>query len=302
MPRAQREPLGGAQGRAQHHDEPQGRRQTGELHRRLRRSARASGRIHRRADRGVREARHARHLVRACIRRHAARAADSRHAPGRSRGRRRQDARHRRGGRGAGAQIPGRLQRRARRRAVPRRMDRLAIRRIALRGLSRHQAASSIRSGCSIPARSSIRRGWTTRRCFALRRPRRRVPTARIALEAGARLVGLERAERSADGSRSSAPGSGGDNTGGFAKAVEMCNNNGHCRKFDAGTMCPSYRVTRDEQHLTRGRANTLRLALSGQLGRRCVDQRSDVRRHGSVRRLQGLQARMSDRRRHGAG
>ena len=54
---------------------------------------------------------------------------------------------------------------------------------------------------------------------------------------------------------------------GGFAAAAEMCNNNGHCRKFDAGTMCPSYRVTRDEQHLTRGRANTLRLALSGQLG-----------------------------------
>jgi Fe-S oxidoreductase/FAD/FMN-containing dehydrogenase len=53
----------------------------------------------------------------------------------------------------------------------------------------------------------------------------------------------------------------------GFAKAVEMCNNNGHCRKFDAGTMCPSYRVTREERHLTRGRANTLRLALSGQLG-----------------------------------
>src|SRR5579859_1274234 len=54
---------------------------------------------------------------------------------------------------------------------------------------------------------------------------------------------------------------------GGYDKAVEMCNNNGHCRKFDAGTMCPSYRATRDEQHLTRGRANTLRLALSGQLG-----------------------------------
>jgi FAD/FMN-containing dehydrogenase/Fe-S oxidoreductase len=53
---------------------------------------------------------------------------------------------------------------------------------------------------------------------------------------------------------------------GGFDKAVEMCNNNGHCRKFDAGVMCPSYRVTRDERHLTRGRANTLRLALSGQL------------------------------------
>ncbi|MBI2754456.1 MAG: FAD-binding protein [Betaproteobacteria bacterium] len=54
---------------------------------------------------------------------------------------------------------------------------------------------------------------------------------------------------------------------GGFDKAVEMCNNNGHCRKFDTGTMCPSYRATGDEQHLTRGRANTLRLALSGQLG-----------------------------------
>ncbi len=62
------------------------------------------------------------------------------------------------------------------------------------------------------------------------------------------------------------APGSGGDSTQGLAKAVEMCNNNGHCRKFDAGTMCPSYRVTHDEQHTTRGRANTLRLALSGQL------------------------------------
>ncbi|MFO1246669.1 MAG: (Fe-S)-binding protein [Alphaproteobacteria bacterium] len=66
---------------------------------------------------------------------------------------------------------------------------------------------------------------------------------------------------------QTSAPGSGGDAAHGFAKAAEMCNNNGYCRKFDAGTMCPSYRVTRDEQHATRGRANTLRLALSGQLG-----------------------------------
>lgn len=55
---------------------------------------------------------------------------------------------------------------------------------------------------------------------------------------------------------------------GGMLAAVEMCNNNGHCRKFDAGVMCPSYRATRDEEHLVRGRANTLRLALSGQLGR----------------------------------
>ncbi|MEQ8355205.1 MAG: FAD-linked oxidase C-terminal domain-containing protein [Kiloniellaceae bacterium] len=57
-------------------------------------------------------------------------------------------------------------------------------------------------------------------------------------------------------------PGAG----GGFQGAVEMCNNNGACRKAD-GVMCPSYRVTRDERDLTRGRANTLRLAISGQLG-----------------------------------
>ena len=63
-----------------------------------------------------------------------------------------------------------------------------------------------------------------------------------------------------------SALGTGSDPAMGLAKAVEMCNNNGHCRKFDAEVMCPSYRVTRDEKHLTRGRANTLRLALSNQL------------------------------------
>jgi FAD/FMN-containing dehydrogenase/Fe-S oxidoreductase len=54
---------------------------------------------------------------------------------------------------------------------------------------------------------------------------------------------------------------------GGMLGAVEMCNNNGSCRAFDAGVMCPSYRATRDEVDLTRGRANTLRLALTGQLG-----------------------------------
>lgn len=54
---------------------------------------------------------------------------------------------------------------------------------------------------------------------------------------------------------------------GSFAAAVEMCNNNGACRKFDAAVMCPSFRATRNERDLTRGRANSLRLALSGQLG-----------------------------------
>ncbi len=54
---------------------------------------------------------------------------------------------------------------------------------------------------------------------------------------------------------------------GGIAGAVEMCNNNGACRKDDTGVMCPSYRATGDEHHATRGRANALRLALTGQLG-----------------------------------
>jgi len=54
---------------------------------------------------------------------------------------------------------------------------------------------------------------------------------------------------------------------GGLQGAVEMCNNNGACRKLEGGVMCPSFRATRDERDSTRGRANSLRLALSGQLG-----------------------------------
>ena len=53
----------------------------------------------------------------------------------------------------------------------------------------------------------------------------------------------------------------------GFGRAVEMCSGVGLCRKKREGTMCPSYMVTRDEAHSTRGRANTLRLAMAGQLG-----------------------------------
>jgi FAD/FMN-containing dehydrogenase/ferredoxin len=54
---------------------------------------------------------------------------------------------------------------------------------------------------------------------------------------------------------------------GGFQGAVEMCNNNGACRALAGGVMCPSYRATRDEKDVTRGRANSLRLAITGQLG-----------------------------------
>src|SRR5436190_7870678 len=54
---------------------------------------------------------------------------------------------------------------------------------------------------------------------------------------------------------------------GGFQGAVEMCNNNGACRALAGGVMCPSYRVTHEERDVTRGRANSLRLAITGQLG-----------------------------------
>jgi Fe-S oxidoreductase len=59
---------------------------------------------------------------------------------------------------------------------------------------------------------------------------------------------------------------------GGFQLAVEQCNGVGACRKLDAGTMCPSYMATHDEEATTRGRANTLRLAMTGQLGSEALD------------------------------
>ncbi len=74
---------------------------------------------------------------------------------------------------GAGAQVQGRVQRRAWRRPVPRRMDRVAVRAAHRRGVSRDQDANSIRATCSTRARSSIRRRWTTR-SFRFRPPRPR--------------------------------------------------------------------------------------------------------------------------------
>ena len=91
-------------------------------------------------------------------------------------------------------------------------------------------------------------------------------------------------------------PGAG----GGFQGAVEMCNNNGACRKLEGGVMCPSYRATRDEKDVTRGRANTLRLAISGQLGTGRAGLRRDDGHAETLRVLQGLPPRMPDRRRHG--
>ncbi|HEX9653180.1 MAG TPA: anaerobic glycerol-3-phosphate dehydrogenase subunit C [bacterium] len=53
---------------------------------------------------------------------------------------------------------------------------------------------------------------------------------------------------------------------GGFHNTIELCNGNGVCRKLGEGTMCPSYMVTMEEEHSTRGRANALRAVLTGKL------------------------------------
>ena len=53
---------------------------------------------------------------------------------------------------------------------------------------------------------------------------------------------------------------------GGLTRAAELCAGVGECRKKWGGTMCPSFQATGNELHSTRGRANTLRLALTGQL------------------------------------
>ncbi|HWB20210.1 MAG TPA: FAD-linked oxidase C-terminal domain-containing protein, partial [Phycisphaerales bacterium] len=55
----------------------------------------------------------------------------------------------------------------------------------------------------------------------------------------------------------------------GFSGAVEMCNGAGICRRTTGGTMCPSYRALLDERHAPRGRGNALRLAITGQIGKK---------------------------------
>ncbi len=63
----------------------------------------------------------------------------------------------------------------------------------------------------------------------------------------------------------------------GFLGGAEACNGAGFCRKRSGGAMCPSYRATSDERHATRGRANALRLAISGQIGEGLNDSREPV-------------------------
>ena len=60
--------------------------------------------------------------------------------------------------------------------------------------------------------------------------------------------------------------------SGGFQGAIEMCNNNGSCRKLDGGVMCPSFRVTKDEKDSTRGRANSLKISTFRTTWKRCFN------------------------------
>ena len=61
---------------------------------------------------------------------------------------------------------------------------------------------------------------------------------------------------------------------GGFKESVHMCTGVGECRKMLGGTMCPSFKATRDEEHSTRGRANALRMAMSGQFSDQGLDSK----------------------------
>ncbi len=87
---------------------------------------------------------------------------------------------------------------------------------------------------------------------------------------------------------------------GSLAGAAELCNGSGVCRKLQTGTMCPSFMVTREEEHSTRGRANALRLVLSGGAAQGGIDRPADVRHLRLVPGLQGLQGRMPIERRRG--
>ena len=269
--------LGGPQGGTQHHDVDEGRREAGLVHRGLRGPARASRRVHRPPDAGLREARHEGHLVRARVGRHAARAAGAQH----ERRWREEDAPNRRGSLCHGARVQGRgLLRRARRRPRPLGVDRAHHRPPPRRRAGGDQGPVRP-EGPDEPRqdRPAVEDG----RCLAL------------SLQAGlcnpapgrrARLVGVGRAGCREPGLR----GGSGD--------VQQQRPLPQVRCRDDVPVVPRDRRrtashARPREHAAAG---GLRAAGPGgaRLGRR-------ARRDGPLRRLQGLQARVPDRRRHGA-
>ncbi len=76
--------------------------------------------------------------------------------------------------------------------------------------------------------------------------------------------------------------------TGSMFEAADRCMNIGACRKTTTGTMCPSYMVTRAEEHSTRGRANALARALSAPDPRRAL---ADPRLHETLDLCLGCKA-----------
>ena len=88
---------------------------------------------------------------------------------------------------------------------------------------------------------------------------------------------------------------------GGFGRAVEMCSGVGLCRKKREGTMCPSFMVTQEEAHSTRGRANVLRMAMAGQLGDAGLSDKGVHEVLDLVPRMPRVQGRVPGRRRCGA-
>ena len=89
------------------------------------------------------------------------------------------------------------------------------------------------------------------------------------------------------------------DDDGSFAKAALRCIGLGECRKHDSGSMCPSYMVTLEEQHSTRGRAHMLFELLQGRSASRRLEGRAGEASARSVSFLQGLQIGMSRERGH---
>ncbi len=90
------------------------------------------------------------------------------------------------------------------------------------------------------------------------------------------------------------------DDHGSFAYATERCVGVGECRKEDSGTMCPSYMVTKEEMHSTRGRAHLLFEMLQGDPMKGRVEGRAGPRGAGPLPGLQGMQDRVPAQRRHG--
>ena len=164
----------------------------------------------------------------------------------------------------------------------------------AERGVPRHQARARSRSDCFNPGKIIDPPRMDDAALFRFAPPSAPHPYRTIAARAGARLVGLERAERPAD--RGDHRPAAAATTPAVSRRPSRCATTTATAANSMPAPCArAIGSTRDEQHLTRGRANTLRLALSGQLGTDALDRdRRCVRGDGSLCRLQGMQARVS--------